>query len=205
LAPWATAVRAFLRAALRAASCAAAAAARSFAARRSAARSVAARFFAAAPAAGPPWPVSGAGDGVRTAAVLSRAETVPRFSGAGAGEARNLAEAETDVAQLAFEAARAHLLAGVLVEGGGMQRVGDALQRGRAQLVAIGAEQATRGVDEGVDGVALARPGLAQRAGVTAPGEQVGLRGAHRVAGREELGHGAPLRAHELVDRPGGG
>jgi hypothetical protein len=73
------------------------------------------------------------------------------------------------VAQLALEATLADLVAGGVVEGGGVQRVGDPLERGGAQVVAVGAEQAARGLDEPADGVALARPGLAQRTRTASP------------------------------------
>ena len=108
------------------------------------------------------------------------------------------------MAQLPLQPPVAHLLARARVERGGVQRVGDALDDGRAELVTVGGEQPPRRLDERVDGVALALVGGAQRAAVAAPGQQVGLRLAQPVAGREELADRVALRAHELVDRPRG-
>ena len=106
------------------------------------------------------------------------------------------------MAQLALERAGAHLLARALVERRGVQRVRDALDDRRAQLVAVGVQQPARGLDERVDGVPLALVGGAQGAPVAAAGEQVGLRLAQRIARVVELGDRRALRAHELVDRP---
>ena len=59
------------------------------------------------------------------------------------------------MAQLAFQAARAHLLARVRVERRGVQCVGHALDDRRAQLVAVGVQQPARGPHELLDGAGL--------------------------------------------------
>ena len=80
------------------------------------------------------------------------------------------------MAQLALEAPGADLLARVVVERGGMQRVGDTLDDRLAQLLSFGAQQPAGGVRELLHREPLPLDRGTERARVAAAGEHVVLR-----------------------------
>src|SRR5581483_7015903 len=69
--------------------------------------------------------------------------------------------AEADVLALALEPAVRHLLASVVIERRGMERVADPLDDRWAELIAVRGEQTPRGRDQLVHGLALAIDGRA--------------------------------------------
>ena len=66
------------------------------------------------------------------------------------------------MAQLALEPRLLHLLACLRVQSGGLQGVGHPIQDRRAEVVALGAEQAARRLEQLLDRRALRRDRLAQ-------------------------------------------
>ena len=108
------------------------------------------------------------------------------------------------MAQLALEAAMAHLLARVLVERRGMQSLGHAVDDRGAELHALGAQQTAGGLDQPVDGGPLAVSGRAQGAAVAAARQELGLGVAQGIAGGQQVQHRRALRTDKLVDSPCG-
>ena len=107
------------------------------------------------------------------------------------------------MAQLALEAALTDLIARLVIECGGMQRVGDPPEHRVAQLLALGAEQPASSVGQRIDRRALPLDAGAQRPRVAAAGEHVVLRRAQPVPRLEQLRDRAALRPHQLVYGPG--
>ena len=118
------------------------------------------------------------------------------------GERVSEPSAEPDVAQLAHQPAVAHLPAGVVVERRCVQRVGDPLERRRAELVAAGTQQAPRRVHQVADGAALLIGGRTQVARVSPARQHAGLRLAQCVAGAQQPIDLGAAGADQLVDRP---
>ncbi len=104
------------------------------------------------------------------------------------------------MAQLSLEPPLPDLGSRLVVECGGVQRVGDAIDRRAGQP-----ELRPGGLREPSDRGALPFGGGVQRLPFAAPAKHVGLRPAQRVAGLEQLGQSRIVVADELVDRPGRG
>jgi hypothetical protein len=125
--------------------------------------------------------------GVRTLLGFLRSACVPAGRRPAVGRRRLSAEAsaEADMAKLALQAPFADQLAGIVVQSGGVQCLGDPIEDHTTGLVPVGAEQATGLVEQRLDRRSLALGGLAQCGRLGTSGEHAGLGVAQRVAGNE--------------------